>query len=138
MWLPAGRQVPHKLTQTSIHPLLHTMATIPSSATYRLGDPNTEPIKPDEERLTQVHLFVRFIGEPNGRGYYSARNHRTMSEAIVEVDERLMYVRNRCLRLRINGYEYWLYGTDVSEGFEMFIRQANEPDEKPEDFQAAY
>jgi len=101
------------------------MASIPSSATYRLGDPNTEPIKPHEERLTQVHLFVLF------------KNHNTVSEAFVEVDERLMYVRNKCLRLRVNGHEYWLYNTDVSEGFEMFMRSA-EPGEKPEHFQVTY
>lgn len=31
-----------------------------------------------------------------------------------------------------------MYSTDVSENFEMFMRQANEPDEKPEDFQVAH
>jgi hypothetical protein len=34
------------------------MTSILSSATYRLSDQGTEPINPDEKRLTQVHLFV--------------------------------------------------------------------------------
>lgn len=115
------------------------MASIPSPATYRPGDQGTEPIKPDEERLTQVHLYVLFIGERNEHGWYSAKNHKIVSEATIEADERLMYVRDRQLRLRVNGHEYSLYGTDdISDGFEMFIRQANEPDEKPEDFQVSY
>jgi len=109
------------------------MASIPFAATYRLGDPNTEQIKPDEERLTQVHLYVLFINELNGHGGHVYHNQRTVMEANVKVDERLMYVRDGCLRLRVNGHEYRLFGTDVSKGFEMFIRNA-EPGEKSIDF----
>ena len=80
-------------------------------------------------------LYVRIPLERGLDGRRPYPCYRTVLEDVVKVSEELFYIRDGLLQVTLRGIEYALYNTDVSDGMDMFIRDAA-PDETAEEVQA--